>query len=120
MARGANRRVRVLLFVFTLVFVLILGRAAWLQSVRAQSLGRLASGQQQETVDLPAQRGTIFDRQGFQLAIGEQATTVYANPQEITEPEVVARAAGRELGLNPDDVYRAISDRTKGFVYVQR
>ena len=87
MARGANRRVRVLLFVFTLVFVLILGRAAWLQSVRAQSLGKLASGQQQETVNLPAQRGTIFDRRGFQLAIGEQATTVYANPREVTQPE---------------------------------
>ena len=120
MARGANRRVRVLLFVFTLVFVLILGRATWLQSVRAQSLGKLASGQQQETVNLPAQRGTIFDRHGFQLAIGEQATTVYANPREVTQPEVVARAAGRELGLNPDDVYRAIADRSKGFVYVQR
>ena len=120
MARGANRRVRVLLFVFTLVFVLILGRAAWLQSVRAQSLGKLASGQQQETVNLPAQRGTIFDRHGFQLAIGEQATTVYANPREVTQPEIVARAAGRELGLNPDDVYRAIADRSKGFVYVQR
>ncbi len=120
MARGANRRVRVLLFVFTLVFVLILGRAAWLQSVRAQSLGKLASGQQQETVNLPAQRGTIFDRHGFQLAIGEQATTVYANPGEVTQPEIVARAAGRELGLNPDDVYRAIADRSKGFVYVQR
>ena len=120
MARGANRRVRILLFAFTLVFVLILARATWLQSVRAQSLGKLASGQQQETVNLPAQRGTIFDRRGFQLAIGEQATTVYANPREVTQPEVVARAAGRELGLNPDDVYRAIADRSKGFVYVQR
>jgi cell division protein FtsI (penicillin-binding protein 3) len=120
MARGANRRVRVLLFAFTLVFVLILARATWLQSVRAQSLGKLASGQQQETVELPAHRGTIFDRGGFQLAIGEQATTVYANPREITQPEVVARAAGRELGIDPDEVYRAISDRSKGFVYVER
>src|SRR4051794_4515105 len=120
MARGANRRVRLLLFAFTLVFVLILARATWLQSVRAQSLGKLASGQQQETVNLPAQRGTIFDRRGFQLAIGEQATTVYANPREVTQPEIVARAAGRELGLNPDEIYRAIADRSKGFVYVQR
>jgi cell division protein FtsI (penicillin-binding protein 3) len=120
MARGANRRIRVLLFAFTLVFVLTLGRAVWLQGVRAQSLGKLASGQQQQTVTLPAHRGTIFDRHGFQLAIGEQATTVYADPREVTEPEVVARAAGRALGVNPDDVYRTISDRSKGFVYVAR
>jgi cell division protein FtsI/penicillin-binding protein 2 len=120
MPRGANRRIRILLFAFTLVFVLTLGRAIWLQGVRAQSLGKLASGQQQQTVTLPAHRGTIFDRHGFQLAIGERATTVYANPREVTQPEVVARAAGRELGLNPDDVYRTITDRTKGFVYVAR
>jgi cell division protein FtsI (penicillin-binding protein 3) len=120
MARGANRRVRILLFAFTLVFLLILGRAAWLQAVRAQSLGKLATGQQQQTVTVPAHRGTIFDRHGFQLAIGEQATTVYADPRAVTEPEVVARAAGRELGVNPDDVYRAITDRTKGFVYIER
>lgn len=119
-ARSANRRIRVLLFVFSLVFVLTLGRAAWLQTVRAQSLGKLASGQQQQQVTIPAHRGTIFDRRGFQLAIGEQATTVYADPREITDPAEVARAAGRELGLNPDDIYRAISDRSKGFVYVAR
>src|SRR5262249_25578520 len=101
-------------------FVLILARATWLQSVRAQSLGKLASGQQQQTVELPAHRGTIFDRSGYQLAIGEQATTVYANPREVTEPEAVARAAGRDLGINPDDVYRALTDRSKGFVYVER
>jgi cell division protein FtsI (penicillin-binding protein 3) len=117
---GANRRIRVLLFVFTLVFVLTLGRAIWLQGVRAQSLGKLASGQQQQTVTIPPHRGTIFDRHGFQLAIGERATTVYADPREVTQPEVVARAVERELRLNPDDVYRAISDRSKGFVYVAR
>ena len=120
MPRGANRRIRILLFVFTLVFVLTLGRAIWLQGVRAQSLGKLATGQQQQTVTLPAHRGTIFDRHGFQLAIGERATTIYANPREVTQPQVVARAAERALGLNPDDVYRTITDGSKGFVYVAR
>jgi len=120
MARGANRRIRILLFAFTLVFVLTLGRAVWLQGVRAQSLGKLASGQQQQTVTLPPHRGTIFDRHGFQLAIGERAMTVYANPRDVTQPAVVARAVGRELDLDPNAVYRAITDRSKGFVYVAR
>jgi cell division protein FtsI (penicillin-binding protein 3) len=119
-ARGAIRRIRVLLFVFTVVFVLTLGRAMWLQGVQAQTLGKLASGQQRKTVTIPAHRGTIFDRRGFQLALGEQATTVYADPREVAQPEVVARAAGHELGLDPDEVYQAISDRSKGFVYVAR
>jgi cell division protein FtsI (penicillin-binding protein 3) len=120
MLRGSNRRIRLLLLVFTVVFALTLGRAMWLQAVRAQSLGKLASGQHRESVTIPARRGTIFDRTGVQLAIGEQATTVYADPRQITQPQVVAVAAGRALHLDPNEVYRRITDRSKGFVYIAR
>ena len=41
----------------------------------------------------PAGRGTIYDRMGVQLAIGEQATTVYANPRQVRNPQRVAVAA---------------------------
>jgi cell division protein FtsI (penicillin-binding protein 3) len=102
------------------VFVLALGRAVWLQGVRAQSLGRLATRQQRELVTVPARRGTIFDRTGVPLAIGEQATTVYADPRQVRDPRTVAIASARALDLDPNDVYREITDRKKGFVYVAR
>ena len=41
----------------------------------------MAERQHQETTEIPAGRGTIFDRTGEPLAIGEQATTVYADPR---------------------------------------
>ena len=44
------------------------------------------SRQHRETVVIPAGRGTIFDRTGVQLAIGEQATTVYADPRQVRDP----------------------------------
>jgi cell division protein FtsI (penicillin-binding protein 3) len=119
-ARTANRRIRLLLLFFTFVFVLTVARAMWLQGVQARSLSRLASGQHREAVTVPAHRGTIFDRTGVQLAIGEQATTVYADPRHVTRPQAVAVAAGRELGLDPDKLYQLLTDRSKGFVYVAR
>lgn len=118
--RSSNRRVRLLLLVFTIVFAVALTRAIWLQGVRAESLGRLASGQQEEAVTIPARRGTIFDRTGLQLAIGEQATTVYADPRQVEKPQVVAVEAARAFGLDPDQLYRKLTDRSKGFVYVAR
>ena len=41
--RQANRRIRLLLALFTLVFVAMLARAFWLQGVQAAHLSALAS-----------------------------------------------------------------------------
>src|SRR5262249_48564962 len=78
-----NRRLRLLLLVFLLVFSGAFLRAAWLQGVKASSLAGLADRQHQETIVIPAGRGSILDRAGVQLAIGEQGTTVYANPKQV-------------------------------------
>jgi cell division protein FtsI (penicillin-binding protein 3) len=116
----ADRRIRVLLAVFGVVFGVTLARAAWLQTVQASSLASKGASQQHETITLPAGRGTIFDRSGVQLAIGEQATTVYANPREIVNARAVASAAAQTLGVDPIALYRQLSDRSKWFVYVDR
>jgi cell division protein FtsI (penicillin-binding protein 3) len=118
--RLSNRRIRLLLAVFAAVFAAAFLRAAWLQGVRAQSLSKLAATQHRQKVDIPAPRGTIYDRSGVQLAIGEQATTVYADPLQVKNPQRVARAVAQALGLDEEDVYAKVSDRSRGFVYLQR
>jgi cell division protein FtsI (penicillin-binding protein 3) len=118
--RTANRRIRLLLGLAVLVFAGTLGRAVWLQGVQAGTLEQMATKQQVVTSDVAAPRGTIFDRTGEPLAIGAQATTVYADPRRINDPRRVAALAGRDLGVDPNTIYTAIADRSKGFVYVQR
>jgi cell division protein FtsI (penicillin-binding protein 3)/stage V sporulation protein D (sporulation-specific penicillin-binding protein) len=119
-AKASNRRIRLLLGVFVLAFGLTFLRAAWLQGVRAASFGRIASTQHSEDVVLPAARGTIYDRTGLQLAIGEQAQTVYADPRQVTDPKTEAAAVSAALKLDPNQVYQELTDRTHGFVYVKR
>jgi cell division protein FtsI/penicillin-binding protein 2 len=119
-ARLANRRIRLLVAAFALVFAVALARAAWLQAVRAPALDRLALDQQRETVAVPAHRGAIYDRLGVELAISEEATTVFANPRQISRPREVAAVVARDLGLEEDDVLAALTDRSKGFVYIAR
>ena len=119
-ARRTNRRIRLLLLFFTAFFAAVLARAVWLQGVRAQELGRLATSQHRQVVTIPARRGTIYDRTGVRLAIGEQATTVYADPAQVRDPRTVAFAAARALRLDPTEVYRQLYPRSRRFVYVAR
>jgi cell division protein FtsI (penicillin-binding protein 3) len=118
--RLANRRIRLLFAVLTLAAVVTFGRAFWLQVVRAPALERLAAQQHHETVTTPAGRGTIYDRMGVQLAIGEQATTVYADPRQIRNPQKVAVDAGRALNIDPNRLYPLLLDKKQSFVYVER
>jgi len=119
-ARRVNRRVRLLVAVFAIAFACVLGRAGWLQAVRAGDLDRLAANQHRETIELPAIRGTIFDRTGVELAIGERAVTIYANPKQVRDPRAVAIAVGHALGVEPGTLLPLLTDRTHGFVYLAR
>jgi cell division protein FtsI (penicillin-binding protein 3) len=116
----ANRRIRLVLAVFAFAFAAMFLRAAWLQGVKAGSYERLASGQHKATIVDHASRGTIFDRTGVQLAIGRQATTVYANPRQIQNPQATAEVVARVLRTDPEKVLAELSDRSHGFVYVAR
>jgi cell division protein FtsI (penicillin-binding protein 3) len=118
--RAEDRRIRFLLVVFGLLFGVVVARAAWVQVIKGPSYEAMASRQHRETIEIPAGRGTIFDRTGTPLAIGEQATTVYADPRNVTDPKRAAIEAGKAFGLDPNELYAELRDRSKGFVYVQR
>ncbi len=45
---------------------------------------------------------------------------MYANPQQVTDPRQVAIAAGRALDIEPTKLYSLLTDRSKGFVYLER
>ena len=103
-----------------ILLAIALGRAVWLQAVRGPELAAMALRQHRETVVVPAGRGTIFDRNGEPLAIGRQATTVYANPRQVDNPRALTLAIGKALDAEPGAVYPLLVDRSRGFVYVAR
>jgi cell division protein FtsI (penicillin-binding protein 3) len=118
--KRANHRIRLLLALFALAFAALLARALWIQGVRAGHLASLAHSQHQKSIKIPAGRGPIFDRTGVQLAIGEQTTTVYADPRQVTNASGIAVAAHRLLGVNPNALYPALRNKRTQFVYVKR
>jgi cell division protein FtsI (penicillin-binding protein 3) len=117
---ATNRRIVFLAVFFALLLATAFGRAFWLQAVRGADYAAMAIQQHRETVVVPAGRGTILDRNGDPLAIGEQAITVYANPRQIVRPRDVTLVVAKALHLDPGDVYQLLTDRSKGFVYLER
>ncbi len=119
-ARIINSRLRLLLLLILLVFGALAARTAYLQTIRASALAAAATAQTKTSVVMPAVRGTIFDRLGTPLAIGEEATDVIADPMQISNPRGEAKVAAGVLGISRSLVYRELADRGRGFVYIER
>ncbi len=119
------RRLLLLLVGLLLLIVAVSSRTIYLQSAKSQVLSRYAEGQQQNTQQLPAVRGDILDRNGQELAVGEEAVTFYATPKllenragtalQISE---ILELSREEEGLLVDRLTNA--DKDVGFVYVAR
>jgi cell division protein FtsI (penicillin-binding protein 3)/stage V sporulation protein D (sporulation-specific penicillin-binding protein) len=117
---AVNRRIVVIAAAFVLLLAAALLRAVWIQAVRGSEYAAMAARQQRETVVVPAARGSILDRDGKPLALGKQSITVYANPRQVDRPRELALAAGRLVGVKPEELYPQLTDRSRGFVYVAR
>ncbi|MEX2196879.1 MAG: penicillin-binding protein 2 [Thermoleophilaceae bacterium] len=118
--RLIERRIGLLFAVFLLLLVAATARAGWLGTVRADELRSRALTQQEEELVVPARRGTITDRHGLELAVSEDAVTVFANPFLVEDPVTTARKLAPLLGEPESEVLELISDDERGFVYLRR
>ena len=117
------RRVGSLLMVFLVCFGLAGIRTLWLQSVKSHSLTMQANSQQEDTTIIPAVRGEIVDRNGQQLAVGEEAITLFADPRVIKDPVGTGLKIASLLGMKQAeeaDLVSRLSDTKEGFVYIER
>jgi cell division protein FtsI (penicillin-binding protein 3) len=106
------------------VFLALLGcaalRAVWIGTVKAGTLGERAVQQQVEDLEITARRGTIFDRHGVELAVSEDAVTVFAHPFLIDDPGDVAARLAPLLGRPQEELIKKLGDRESTFVYLRR
>ena len=113
-----ERRIGLLFAVFLTLLGAGVAKASWLGLVRGPSLKRAAATQQKSDVVVPAQRGSITDRHGDELAVSQPATTLAATPYLIKDaPRAAARLAS-VLGLPEDELLRRLARRDTGFVYL--
>lgn len=94
-------------------------RTLYLGTLKGGTLRRAARSEQVTYEPLPAQRGTISDRNGIDLAVSEPAQDISATPYLIKNPLAAAARLAPLLGMGQDEVLRRLSERS-GFVYLAR
>jgi cell division protein FtsI (penicillin-binding protein 3) len=105
------------------VMVCLVLRSADVQVVRGADLRADGVNQRESYVKVPAARGSIFDRDGNELAVTVPALSLYANPQAIVDPVASAQVLAQMLGLDlvsEGELAAKLANRSSTFVYVQR
>jgi cell division protein FtsI/penicillin-binding protein 2 len=104
----------------TLAFVGIGARLVDLQARDQTHLRSLGLGQRVRTVTLAAERGSIFDRNGIDLAISVPQTTIVADPHVIRDGERYAAKLAPIVVVDQESLAARLSDRASRFAYVAR
>ncbi len=93
---------------FGLAALAVTVRAAQLQLVQHEAWRRRAAAQQTRRVELPARRGTIYDRNGVALALSQESFAVGVAPRDLADPVRAAGPIARAVGRSPEEVARVL------------
>ncbi len=114
-------RSRIVMLLMAIAFIALAGRAIWLQLMTRDFLQKQGESRYGRTIELPASRGKVLDRNGLVLASSLPASAVWAVPEDVkATPEQLARLA-KLLEMPEAELRRRVSaDSDKTFVYLKR
>ncbi|MBC7500121.1 MAG: penicillin-binding protein 2, partial [Herminiimonas sp.] len=113
-------RSRLVLFALFIAFVALAGRAAWLQGMSTDFLQKQGASRYARTIELPATRGKITDRNGEVLASSVPVKAIWAVPDDVLEaPASKLRSLATLLDMPERDLRKKL-DSDRNFVYLKR
>jgi cell division protein FtsI (penicillin-binding protein 3) len=117
--RVPDVRLAIVAALLVLAWVAIGVRLVGVQAVHAEGYAEQGLNQRIKNEALPAARGTIFDRDGVELAVTMDAVTIFADPAVISAPDVTARMLAPLVGVSEEDLLEKLSADSR-FVYIVR
>ena len=106
--------------VLALSFVVLAGRAAYIQVISNDFFQKQGQVRFARTLELPANRGRILDRNGQMLATSVLAPSIWAIPEDVArEPKQLQRLA-KLLDMPLAELKRKLEDEDKTFVWLKR
>lgn len=113
-------RSRFVLFVLFAAFVALVVRALWLQGVSTDFLQKQGASRYARTLELPATRGKITDRNGQVLASSVPVKAIWAIPEDVQAAPKDKLAQLAKLLDTSDAELRKKLDSDRSFVYLKR
>ena len=99
--------------------ILLAGRVGWIQLVQGDQLTMKAKRQVEESRTLQSPRGTIYDRNGRELAVSIMVKSLYVDPEVVKDAETLAAELAPILGIPEQDIKGRIADGGR-FVWLKR
>ena len=113
-------RSRVVLFVLFMAFFTLAARALWLQGMSTDFLQKQGASRYARTLELPATRGKITDRNGQVLASSVPVKAIWAIPDDVQEaPKDKLRDLAKLLDMSDAELRKKL-DSDRNFVYLKR
>jgi cell division protein FtsI (penicillin-binding protein 3) len=103
-----------------LAFVGLGARAAYVQVFGNDFFQRQGEVRFARTLELPANRGRVLDRNGLILASSVAAHSIWAIPEDVDKDDPKLAQVARLLELKPADLKKNLSNEDKTFVWVKR
>ena len=119
LADGSNRAA-VAIAVFAVIALVFVGRLVYLQVIKSSEYSAMAQESRTANIETSPRRGTIYDRNGYVLATSVDATTIYANPYEVTDAKGEAKELAEILGGEAADYEALLTKDDISFVYIKR
>lgn len=113
-------RSKLVLFVLFVSFATLAGRALWLQGMSTEFLQKQGASRYERTLELPATRGKITDRDGHVLASSIPVKAIWAIPDDVLQaPAEKLRSLAGLLEMNLGELRKKL-DSDRSFVYLKR
>lgn len=102
------------------LFVVLFGRAFYLQGLNTDFLQAKGESRFVRVVDMPASRGPVMDRNGKPLAISTPVESIWASPSDMEVDEKQLTKLAAALNLDKKLVRERLSDKERNFVWLRR
>jgi cell division protein FtsI (penicillin-binding protein 3) len=113
-------RARFVVALVAIAFGTLVGRAVYLQGWNRDFLQAKGESRYSRTLEIPAHRGRIFDRNGEALAVSTPVKSIWAIPEDATVSGRDLERLAAALELPREELRRKLADTGREFVYLKR
>ncbi len=106
--------------VIAFVYAVLGARLFDIQVSQKDQYQEVGLAQRSQSVIIPSERGSIFDRNGNALAVSVERMSVWADPRVIKNPDAYARKLAPILGVEFNDLANSLGTKNRKFVYLAR
>ncbi|MBH1966325.1 MAG: penicillin-binding protein 2 [Comamonadaceae bacterium] len=103
-----------------LAFLGLVARAAYVQVIGNDFFLRQGEVRFARTLEMPASRGRILDRNGLILASSVVAPSIWAIPEDVERDSAKLQKLARLLGMPLSELNKRLADEDKTFVWLKR